>query len=100
VPRWVCSSSCCGLDLFSIVGSLIIFIMVVHSQTAISFAAAIAFLLVMIFATMPIVTCERLAHARRRRNECVFCGKALEKRESENFRGCECRHDPTNTPHP
>ena len=103
VPKWVGSpSSCGGLDLFSIVGAVILFLALFLCRTSILLAAALVILLVLfiIFAMMPFEACERLARARHRRNECIFCGRALEKQPSENLQVCGCHPDTANKPQP
>jgi len=101
MPRWVLSSSRCGgFDLLGLVGSLITFIWFFRYRTAMSLVAALVIMPVLFFAMMPIVNCERLARARRRRNECVFCGGALEKQMSENLPVCACRHNSANMSQP
>ena len=87
--------------MFGIVGGLVIVIVVMRYQTWISLAVAIvAILPILVFAAMPIAACERLARARRRRNECVYCGSALGNRPLEDCGICACRDHPANNPQP
>ena len=93
-PWWVCSrDSCAGIDVLSFVGSLISLLAMLLCRAHALVAAALAILTVMfaIYAMIPFETCERRARARRRRNECIFCGRALESQSPESFQGCQCR---------
>jgi hypothetical protein len=102
VPRWVCSASSCeGLDLFSVVGSVIFLLALSLFRTRTLLATGLVILLVLYAYPMTrFYNCERLARARRRRNECVFCGRALEKQSSENLQVCGRCPDTANTPQP
>ena len=93
VPKWVCSpSSCAGLDLLSVVGSAVLLFALLLSRTSVVPAVALAVLLVwyVIFVMIPFESCERSARARRRRNECVYCGRSLGKPTPESSLICGC----------
>jgi cobalamin biosynthesis protein CobD/CbiB len=95
-PKWVCSpNSCTGLDFLSIVCALIFILAIFLAYTHLMLAATIVALLVLFVAAvmMPFEACERTARARRRRNECVFCGRVLENQSLENPPVCGCRPD-------
>jgi hypothetical protein len=82
------------------VGSVILVLAVFLCRTNIFLPVALVILLVF-YATLVIIpfeACERRARARRRQNNCIFCGRALEKQFSDNPPVCGCRQDAANTP--
>lgn len=82
-PRWVVSSSCEGGDAFVWVEVLLILGAIFvwqHSHVA-SLALVTATLAFAALLHLPFERVERFARARRRRRECIFCGRKLESGE-------------------
>ena len=91
VPSWFASrDSCIGADVLVISEAALVFAALRLRQVAILPAiglVALAFLFGL-FVHMPFDSAERFAWARRRRNECVICGKKLQSKAEANCDDC------------
>jgi histone acetyltransferase (RNA polymerase elongator complex component) len=75
------------------VAAVVLTLFLARASVMTAIGVVILLVLLVIFVMMPFESCERLVRARRRRNECVFCGGAVDKRSSENSKVCSCHAD-------
>jgi hypothetical protein len=95
LPRWVCSYNRCGagVNAFSALGSLMIVAAIILFRISLVAALALVALSALYgwFVVLPFEACESSARARRRRNECINCGRPLQQECSGSRGTCyEC----------